>query len=148
MRVTGLFEKMENQRTNFPKCKDILDSSDEEDEEAQGSTFIEKTNKRSSAPTEELLFCQKQVLSIPESDSGGDEPILSKRAKTDILNRLKRSSSSFLSYDDSFISDNAAASSFCTPFQPVSKKLVKFNSTPNYVAKSNGSYFLLSLDLF
>ena len=89
MRVTGLFEKMENQRTNFPKCKDILDSSDEEDEEAQGSTFIEKTNKRSSAPTEELLFCQKQVLSIPESDSGGDEPILSKRAKTDILNRLK-----------------------------------------------------------
>ena len=117
---------MGNQRTHFSKCKSILHSSDEEGKEAQGSTFIEKTNKRSSAPTEELLSFQEQVLSIPESDSSGDEPILSKRAKithqTDILNRLKKSSSNFLSSNDSFISDNAAASSFSTPFQAVSKK--------------------------
>ena len=149
MQVTGRFKKMENQRTHFSKCKRILDSSDEEDEVAQGSTFIEKTNKRSSAPTEELLSFQEQVLSIPESDSGGDEPILSKRAKTtqqtDILNRLKKSPSSFLSSEDNFISGNAVARSFSTPFQLVSKKLVKFNSAPNYAAKSNRSYFLLIL---
>ena len=117
---------MENQRTHFSKCKRILDSSDEEDEAVQGSTFIEKTNKRSSAPTEELFSFQEQVLSITESDSGGDELVLSKRAKTtqqtDTLNRLKKSSSSFLPSDDSFISDNAVARSFSTPFQLVQKK--------------------------
>ena len=141
MRVTGRFEKMENERIHFLKCKSIVDSSDEEDEVAQGSTFTEKANKRSIVPTDEWFSSREQDLSMPESDSGGDEPLLSKRAKTthqtDILKRLKKSSSSFLSSGDSFISDNAAASSFSTPFQSVSKKLVKFSSAPNFVAKSN-----------
>ena len=77
---------------------------------------------------------------MPESDSDRDEPFLSKRAKTthktDTLKRLKKSLSSSLPSDDSFISNNTAASSSSTPFQPVSKKLMKFNSTPNSAARS------------
>ena len=69
-------------RTHFSKCKSILNSSDEEDEVAQGSAFTQKTNKRSIAPTDELFSSQEQDSSMPESDIGGDEPLLSKRAKT------------------------------------------------------------------
>lgn len=77
---------------------------------------------------------------MSESNSGVDEPLLSKRAKTtdqtDIIKRLRNSASSFPSSDDNFISGNAAGSSFFTPFQQVLKKLVKFNSTLSSVAKS------------
>lgn len=93
MRVTGCFEKMDNQRTHFSKRKSILDSSDE-NKAAQGSTFIEKTNKRSIAPTDKLFSSREQDSSTPELGSGGDEALLSKRAKTnhqtDILKRLKK----------------------------------------------------------
>ena len=116
MRVTGHSEKMENQIIHFSKRKSILDSFDEEDKVAQGTIFTKKTNKRSISQTDELFSSQEQDLSMLESDSGGDEPLLSKRAKTthrtDILKCLKKSSSSFLSSDDNFISDNAAACFF------------------------------------
>ena len=87
----------------------------------------------------------------PESDSGGDEALLSKRAKTthqtDILKRLTKSSSSVLSSDDSFISNNAAENSFATSFQPVSKKLGKFNSTPNSTDKTKSKLLSTGHDI-
>ena len=73
---------MENQRTHFLKRKSIFDSSDQEGEVAQGSTFTEKANKRSSTPRDELFSSQEQGSSMPESNSSGDEPLLSKRDNT------------------------------------------------------------------
>ena len=76
-----------------------------------------------SAPADKLLSFQEQDSSMPESDSGSDEPLSSKRAKTvqqsDIFKLIKRSLSSFLSSHDSFISNNATAISFSTQFQPI-----------------------------
>lgn len=56
--------------------------------------YRKKTNKRSIAPTDKLSSSREQDSSTPESDSGGDEALLSQRAKTnhqtDILKRLKK----------------------------------------------------------
>ena len=45
------------------------------------------------------------------------------------------------------VSDSAAASSFSTPLQPVSKKLVKFNSTPNSAAMSKSQLLSTQYDI-